>query len=135
MIKPHWIPGVCLNRKLSKNDQRIMVFYLTMGGAIGGLHMMSSKHDFANYDRFVPNFGMDYKTIKRVFVPNLKSFGPMKTELRAKEVREFLMTSLQTMNILSYFPFSDLITDCIWIERRKAILSSESLCSFAIFFY
>ena len=30
-----------------------------------------------------------YKTIKRVFVQNLKSFGPTKTELRAKEVGEF----------------------------------------------
>ena len=31
---------------------------------------------------------MGYKTIKRVSVPNLKSFGPTKTELRAKEVKE-----------------------------------------------
>ena len=31
---------------------------------------------------------MAYKTIKRVSVPNLKSFGPTKTELRAKEVGE-----------------------------------------------
>ena len=36
--------------------------------------MMSSKHDDANYDRFIPNFDMTYKTIKRVSVPNLKSF-------------------------------------------------------------
>ena len=42
-----------------------------------------------NCDRFVPNLDMAYKTIKRVFIPNLKSFGPTKTELRAKEVREF----------------------------------------------
>ena len=32
---------------------------------------------------------MAYKTIKRASVPILKSFGPMKTELRGKEVREF----------------------------------------------
>ena len=32
---------------------------------------------------------MEYKTIKRVSVPNLKSFGPAKTKLRAKEVGEF----------------------------------------------
>ena len=51
--------------------------------------MTSSKHDHANYDRFVPNFDMAYKTIKRVSVPNLKSFGPTKTELQAKEVGEF----------------------------------------------
>ena len=47
------------------------------------------KHDFANYDRFVSNFGMAYKTIQRVSVPNLKSFGPTKTQLQAKEVGEF----------------------------------------------
>ena len=32
---------------------------------------------------------MAYKTIKRVSVPNLKSYGPAKTEVRAKEVGEF----------------------------------------------
>ena len=32
---------------------------------------------------------MAYKTIKRVSIPNLKSFGPTKTELQAKEVGEF----------------------------------------------
>ena len=32
---------------------------------------------------------MAYKTIKRVSITNLKSFGPMKTELRAKTVGEF----------------------------------------------
>ena len=40
------------------------------------------------YDQFVPNFGMACRTIQRVYVPNLKSFGPVKTELQAKEVRE-----------------------------------------------
>ena len=49
----------------------------------------SIQSSYANYDRFVPNFDMAYKTIKRVSVPNLKSFGPTKTELRAKEVGEF----------------------------------------------
>ena len=47
------------------------------------------KHDYANYDRFVPNFDMANKTMKRVSVPNLKAFEPTKTELRAKEVLEF----------------------------------------------
>ena len=51
--------------------------------------MTSSKHDFANYDRFALNFGLVYKTTKRVSVPNLKSFRPTKTELQAKEVGEF----------------------------------------------
>ena len=49
------------------------------------------KHDYANYDRFVPNLGMAYKTIKRVSVPNLKLFGPTKTELRAKKLENFLL--------------------------------------------
>ena len=38
---------------------------------IGGLHMMSSKHDYANYDQFAPNFVIAYKTIQHVSVPNL----------------------------------------------------------------
>ena len=59
---------------------------------ISSLHMTSSKHDYANYDRFVPNFDMAYKTITRVSVPNLKSFGQKKIELRAKEVGEFSIT-------------------------------------------
>ena len=54
---------------------------------IDGLHMTSSKHDYTNYDRFVPNFDMAKKTIKRVSVSNLKSFGPAKTE----EVGEFFI--------------------------------------------
>ena len=48
---------------------------------IGGLHMTSSKTCYANYDGFVPNFDMAYKTIKRFSVANLKSFRPTKTEL------------------------------------------------------
>ena len=38
---------------------------------------------------FPQNFDMAYRTIKRVSVPNLNSFGPTKTELQAKEVGEF----------------------------------------------
>ena len=48
--------------------------------------MTSSKHGHANYDQFAPNSDMKYKTIQRVFVPNLKLFEP---ELKAKEVGEF----------------------------------------------
>ena len=51
--------------------------------------MTPLKHDNANYDKFVPNFDMACKTIQRVSVPNLKLFGPMETELWAKEVGEF----------------------------------------------
>ena len=54
--------------------------------------MTSSKHDYANYDQFAPNFDMVYKTMQRVSVPNLKLFGPMKTEIWAKEVGEFSIT-------------------------------------------
>ena len=56
---------------------------------IGGLHMTSSKHDYANYDQFAPNFDMVCKTVQRVSVPNLKLFGPIKTELWTKEVGTF----------------------------------------------
>ena len=56
---------------------------------IGGLHMTSSKHDYATDDQFATNFDMASKTIQCVFVSNLKLFGPIKTELWAKEVGEF----------------------------------------------
>ena len=36
-----------------------------------------------------PKFYMVNKTIQRVSVPNLKFFGPIKTELWAKEVGDF----------------------------------------------
>ena len=44
---------------------------------IDGLDMTSSKHDCANYDEIAPNLDIRYKTIKRVFVTNLKLFGVM----------------------------------------------------------
>ena len=40
---------------------------------------------------------MAYKIIKSVFVPNVKSFGPTKTELRAKEVGEFSIVLYRKM--------------------------------------
>ena len=49
------------------------------------------KHDCANYDQFAPKFDMAYKTIQCVFVPNLKLFGSMKTELWAEKVDEFFI--------------------------------------------
>ena len=33
--------------------------------------MMSSKHDYANYDQFAPNSDITYKTTQHVSVPNL----------------------------------------------------------------
>ena len=44
--------------------------------------------------RFAPNFGIAYKTVQRVSVPSLNLFGPVKTELRAKEVGEFAIMLL-----------------------------------------
>ena len=46
---------------------------------IGCLHMASSKHDYANYDQFVPNFDMACKTIQHVSVPDLTLFRSVKT--------------------------------------------------------
>ena len=54
---------------------------------IGGLQITSSKN--VNYNKFVPKFDMVYKTIQRVSVPNMRLFGPIKTELQAKEVGGF----------------------------------------------
>ena len=39
---------------------------------------------------------MAYKTMQRVFVPNLKLFGSMATELWAKEIREFSVVWMYT---------------------------------------
>ena len=50
--------------------------------------MTSSKHQYAKDDRFAPNFGKINETIQPFSVLNLKSFGPMKTDLWAKEVEE-----------------------------------------------
>ena len=44
---------------------------------------------FFIYDKFAPNFDVANQTIQQVPVPNLKLFGPMKTELWTKEVEEF----------------------------------------------
>ena len=54
---------------------------------IGGLHITSLKHDYVNNDQFSPNRAC--KTVQHVSVANLKLFGPIKTELWDKEVREF----------------------------------------------
>ena len=53
--------------------------------------MTSSKHEYANDDQFAPNSGMANETIQPVSVPNLTSFGPMKTDLWAKEVEVSVM--------------------------------------------
>ena len=49
--------------------------------------MTSSKHDYANYDQFPPNFDMAYKTIERV--PNLKLFGSINKVMGQRNFRFF----------------------------------------------
>ena len=51
--------------------------------------MISSKHDYVNYDQFFPNFSITCNNMQFFFVPNLKSFGPIQAKLWAKEVWEF----------------------------------------------
>ena len=51
--------------------------------------MTSSKNVCANYDQLAPNSDMAFKTIQCVSVPNLKLFGPRKTELQAKKFGKF----------------------------------------------
>ena len=67
-----------------------------------GLHVTSSKHDYANYDQFAQSLDMAYKTIQCVFA-NLKLFRSIKTELRAKEVGKF---SIMLYGKLSRWTFS-----------------------------
>ena len=79
-----------------------MLLVRRTSGSIGGLHM-SPKHDYANYDQFAPNFGMAYKTIQHVSVPNMKLFGSLKTELWAKEVGEFSIRLYRKMGWWALF--------------------------------
>ena len=66
--------------------------------------MTSSKHDNANYEQFAPNFGVADKTMQGVSVPNLKLFGPMKTELWGKKVKNFLLCCMGKWNRGNSFP-------------------------------
>ena len=69
--------------------------------------MTSSKHDFANYDQFVPNFDMANETIQRVSVSNLKLFGTVKTELWTKEIGGFSIILYWKMGWSHLIPTSD----------------------------
>ena len=54
--------------------------------------MTSLKHDYANYDRLVPNFDMTYKTIKRVSVPEISShLDQRKQSYGQKKLENFLL--------------------------------------------
>ena len=46
---------------------------------------------FTHYDQFAPNFDMAFKTTQCASVPNLKLFGPAKTELWPKKLEDFLL--------------------------------------------
>ena len=82
---------------------------------ICGMHMTSSKHDYADYDQFAPNFDMAYKTIQRVSVLDLTLFGSMKTELWTKEVGNFSITLYEKMG---WWAFSCPST---WLPQYKRI--------------
>ena len=73
------------------------------------------KHDYANYDQFAQKFEMAYKTILLVSVPNLKLFGSMKTELWAKEVREFSVMLYGKMGWWAFF------CPPTWLPQYKCI--------------
>ena len=57
------------------NSNRVLLVYIC-----------HQKRDYANYDQVAPNFDVAYKTIQRVFSPDLKLFGPTKTTLQTKEL-------------------------------------------------
>ena len=57
--------------------------------------MMSSKHAYANYDQFIPNFNMACK--KLVSLANSKTFGPIKPELWTKDVGKFSIMLFENM--------------------------------------
>ena len=79
---------------------------------------------------------MAYKTIKCVSVPKLKSFGPTKTELKAKEVGEF---SIMLYGKMSWETFS---CPASWLPQYKCmeifscmeIISCRSGSSLALLF-
>ena len=80
--------------------------------------MTSSKNvimQLRNYDQFAPNFDEAYKTIQRVSVPNLKLFGPMNTELSAKEVGKFSVTLYGKMS------WSALFCPPSWLPQYKCM--------------
>ena len=54
--------------------------------------MTSSKHDYANYEQFAPNFDMAYETVQGVSTKfEVTVVGPMTIELWAREVRELFI--------------------------------------------
>ena len=50
------------------------------------------KYHHVDYDQFVPNFDICLIRPYSVSLPDLKLFGPMKTEVWAKKVGEFSTT-------------------------------------------
>ena len=67
-----------------------MCFIIEKDNPIGGLHMTLSKHDYANYDQFVPSFNMVHKTIhKTCFCTKFKVIQTNENRVMGKEVGEF----------------------------------------------
>ena len=59
--------------------------------------VMSSKHAYANYDQFIPNFNMACK--KLVSLANSKTFGRIKPELWTKDVWKFSIMLFENMGL------------------------------------
>ena len=79
---PHFT--TCIQLRILNHPSRKVINFIPLFSC--GFHMTSSKHNYANYDQFLPNFGMACNTIQAVFELNLKSFGQIQPELWAKEV-------------------------------------------------
>ena len=62
------------------------------------------KHDYANYDQFVQNFGIAGKTIQCVSVPNLNLIGIMKQSYSPKKLEDFLLCNMGKWAGMHYFP-------------------------------
>ena len=66
--------------------------------------MTSLKQDSANYDKFAPNFGVTYKIIQHVSVPNFKFSGSINPEVWAKGVGEFPIMLYAKMSWWTWLP-------------------------------
>ena len=93
--------------------------------------MTSSKHDYANYDQFVPNFDMAWNTMQVVSVPNSNLFGKMKAELLVKEVEGFSITLYNKMGWWAFF-----CPPIWWLEYKcMEIYKTLNNCNSCIYWY
>ena len=89
---------MCNGCECFSNDSNYFHLYST----IDGFYSMSSKCDNANHNQFPSNIGMAYKTISHPSVSHLKSSGPSKTELWAKNVGEFSIMFDRKMRLWAF---------------------------------